>query len=135
MDKRSANKLAKVFNKIRGVYSSEVVTVNRAGVEPNDYTVRVMICHIPTLNGLLSILVENGVYLYSTDILGWDTNDLPNNAFLANIKYLPKLIDESMICLEIEEDPIHYFSKKDLSELLNELIDAIESYPFERRSK
>ena len=135
MDKRSANKLAKVFNKIRGVYSSEVVTVNRVGVEYSDYTVRVMVCHIPTLNGLLSILVENGIYLYSTDILGWDTNDLPNNAFLANIKYLPKLLGKSLICLEIEEMPIHDFSKKAMSELLNELIDVIESYPFERRSK
>ena len=93
-----------------------------------------MICHIPTLNGLLSILVENGIYLYSTDLLGCDNGDV-DNAFLANIKYLPKLIDESIICLEIEEEPIHDFSKKAMSELLNELIDAIESYPFERRSK
>lgn len=134
MDKRSANKLVKVFNKIRGVYSSEVITINRVGAEQNDYTVRIMICHIPTLNGLLSILVENGIYLYSTDILDCDDGDI-YNAFLANIKYLPNLINESMVCLEIEEDPIHYFSKKTLSELLNELIDAIESYPFERRSK
>ena len=134
MDKISANKLAKVFNKIRGVYSSEVIAINRVGAKQDNYTVRVMICHIPTLNGLLSILVENGVYLYSTDMLDCDDGDV-YNAFLANIKYLPNLIDESMICLEIEEDLIHYFSKKTLSELLNELIDALESYPFERRSK
>ena len=134
MDKKSANKLAKVFNKIRGVYSSEAIVINRVGAEQNDYTVRVMISHIPTLNGLLSILVENGVYLYSTDILDCDNTDV-DNAFLANVKYLPKLLDESLICLEIEEMPIHDFSKKAMSDLLNELIDAIESYPFERRSK
>ena len=134
MDKRSANKLAKVFNKIRGVYSSEVIAINRVGAEQDNYTVRVMICHIPTLNGLLSILVENGIYLYSTDLLGCDNGDV-DNAFLANIKYLPKRIDESVICLEIEEEPIHDFSKKAMSELLNELIDAIESYPFERSSE
>ena len=132
MNKRSANKLVKVFNKLRGVYSAEVITLHIVGIEPDNYTVRVKISHIPTLNDLLFILVENGVYLYSTDILGCDNADA-DNAFLANVKYLPELQDESLICLEIEEMPIHDFSKKAMSDLLNELIDAIESYPFERR--
>jgi len=134
MDKRSANKLAKVFNKIRGVYKVYVMKIDNDKSPCINYRVRILIAHIPTFNALLRILSSEGIYMYLSDIFGedYESND---NPFIAEVVYNDSSMEHTNITLDVEELTTHSMYKQSTLVVLDELIDAIESYPFERRSK
>ena len=132
MDKRSANKLAKVFNKIRGIYKVSVMKIDNDNSPSINYIVRILISHIPTFNTLLRILSTEGIYMYWSDFFSEEyvAND---NPFFAEVIYNDASIEHTNITLDVEELSSHPMSKQSTLVVLDELIDAIESYPFERR--
>ena len=134
MDKKSANKLAKVFNKIRGIYKVSVMKIGKDSFSCINYRVRILISHIHTFNSLLKILSAEGIYMYLSDIFGEDYAD-NDNPFLAEVVCDDSSTEHTNITLDVEELSLHPMSKQSTLVVLDELIDAIESYPFERRSK
>lgn len=131
MNKACATRLAKAFSKIKGVYDANIKRY--FGSNGADYTVTIRISHIPTFNHILKILKEGDVYLTPEDIFGFDNVDFVLNA---SVVFNPLTNDEddpSLLRIDIVEiDPCEY-SGVALKEIVDELIDVIDSTPFDRK--
>lgn len=132
MNKACATRLAKAFEKINGVYDAKIKRYFQNNGA--NYTVTVRTAHIPTFNTILKILQEGDVYLTPEDIFGFDNVDFVLNASVVSNSYGEDDNDDpSLIRIDIVEiDPCEYPAAA-VKEIVDELIDVIDSTPFDRK--